>query len=262
MERHLRDGDVVLFNRQPSLHRMSIMAHKARIMPWRTFRFNECVCNPYNADFDGDEMNLHVPQVCPTRPLARNFAASHAQNKGCCGAPGPPTPCAIFPGSSKPAEGGRTIARHRNEPEAASLAAEAWAAALSALLLLLSTDGGGPGGGPVPHGRCEQLEHPEERRDPGCSHPGLPDVRLSDYQQGQGKNGFPSRERNLISSRHQIACRTLCAVASIALFVPPPAPPGQGSGRVCALFTPFPPRSSSPARSSRCSRRASAMPWT
>jgi len=32
-------------------------------MPWRTFRFNECVCGPYNADFDGDEMNLHVPQT-------------------------------------------------------------------------------------------------------------------------------------------------------------------------------------------------------
>ncbi len=35
VERHLRDGDVVLFNRQPSLHRMSIMAHRARVMPWR-----------------------------------------------------------------------------------------------------------------------------------------------------------------------------------------------------------------------------------
>jgi len=63
VERHLCNGDIVLFNRQPSLHRMSIMAHKARVMPWRTFRFNECVCNPYNADFDGDEMNLHVPQT-------------------------------------------------------------------------------------------------------------------------------------------------------------------------------------------------------
>lgn len=31
--------------------------------PHRTFRFNECVCTPYNADFDGDEMNLHLPQT-------------------------------------------------------------------------------------------------------------------------------------------------------------------------------------------------------
>ncbi len=32
-------------------------------MPWRTLQFNESVCNPYNADFDGDEVNLHVPQT-------------------------------------------------------------------------------------------------------------------------------------------------------------------------------------------------------
>ncbi|CAG8468336.1 8399_t:CDS:10 [Diversispora eburnea] len=63
VERHLSDGDVVLFNRQPSLHKLSIMAHYVRVKPGRTFRFNECVCTPYNADFDGDEMNLHVPQT-------------------------------------------------------------------------------------------------------------------------------------------------------------------------------------------------------
>ncbi|KAJ1989575.1 DNA-directed RNA polymerase III subunit C1 (rpo31) [Coemansia spiralis] len=73
VERHLCDGDVVLFNRQPSLHRLSIMSHSARIMPWRTFRFNECVCTPYNADFDGDEMNLHVPQTEEARIEAREL---------------------------------------------------------------------------------------------------------------------------------------------------------------------------------------------
>ncbi len=62
VERHLNDGDLVLFNRQPSLHRMSIMAHEVKIMKGRTFRLNLTVCPPYNADFDGDEMNLHVPQ--------------------------------------------------------------------------------------------------------------------------------------------------------------------------------------------------------
>ncbi|KAF8010667.1 hypothetical protein BT93_J1346 [Corymbia citriodora subsp. variegata] len=70
VERHLEDGDVVLFNRQPSLHRMSIMCHRARVMPWRTLRFNESVCNPYNADFDGDEMNMHVPQTEDARAEA------------------------------------------------------------------------------------------------------------------------------------------------------------------------------------------------
>ncbi|MHA2252614.1 MAG: DNA-directed RNA polymerase subunit A', partial [Candidatus Kariarchaeaceae archaeon] len=70
VERHLRDGDVVLFNRQPSLHRMSIMAHYVRVMPHKTFRLNLCVCRPYNADFDGDEMNLHVPQSEESRAEA------------------------------------------------------------------------------------------------------------------------------------------------------------------------------------------------
>jgi len=63
VERQLSDGDIVLFNRQPSLHRMSIMAHRAKIMPGKSFRLNLAVTPPYNADFDGDEMNLHVPQT-------------------------------------------------------------------------------------------------------------------------------------------------------------------------------------------------------
>lgn len=46
------------------------MSHRVRVMPWRTFRFNECVCKPYNADFDGDEMNLHVPQTEEARAEA------------------------------------------------------------------------------------------------------------------------------------------------------------------------------------------------
>ena len=62
VERHLRNGDIAVFNRQPSLHRMSIMAHYVKVLPFKTFRLHLCVCPPYNADFDGDEMNLHVPQ--------------------------------------------------------------------------------------------------------------------------------------------------------------------------------------------------------
>ena len=73
VERHIEDGDVVLFNRQPSLHRLSILSHYAKIRPWRTFRLNECVCTPYNADFDGDEMNLHVPQTEEARAEAINL---------------------------------------------------------------------------------------------------------------------------------------------------------------------------------------------
>ena len=62
VERHLADGDIVMFNRQPSLHQMSIMAHYVKVLPGKTFRLHPSVCPPYNADFDGDEMNLHVPQ--------------------------------------------------------------------------------------------------------------------------------------------------------------------------------------------------------
>ncbi|KAJ2823664.1 DNA-directed RNA polymerase II core subunit rpo21, partial [Coemansia erecta] len=62
VERNLLDDDVIIFNRQPSLHKMSMMGHRVKVMPYSTFRLNLSVTSPYNADFDGDEMNLHVPQ--------------------------------------------------------------------------------------------------------------------------------------------------------------------------------------------------------
>ena len=71
VNRHLVDGDIVIFNRQPSLHRMSIMAHEVVVMPYKTFRLNTVVCPPYNADFDGDEMNLHALQTEESRAEAR-----------------------------------------------------------------------------------------------------------------------------------------------------------------------------------------------
>jgi len=71
VERHLRNGDIAIFNRQPSLHRMSIMAHYVRVLPYKTFRLHLCVCPPYNADFDGDEMNLHIPQSEEAQTEAR-----------------------------------------------------------------------------------------------------------------------------------------------------------------------------------------------
>ncbi|MCS7121976.1 MAG: DNA-directed RNA polymerase subunit A' [Archaeoglobaceae archaeon] len=75
VERHLMDGDVVLFNRQPSLHRMSIMAHYVKVLPYKTFRLNPAVCPPYNADFDGDEMNLHIPQSLEAQAEAKILMA-------------------------------------------------------------------------------------------------------------------------------------------------------------------------------------------
>ncbi len=71
VERHLINKDIALFNRQPSLHRMSMMCHLVKVLPGNTFRLNPAVCNPYNADFDGDEMNLHIPQNEEARAEAR-----------------------------------------------------------------------------------------------------------------------------------------------------------------------------------------------
>lgn len=67
VERHLMDGDIVVFNRQPTLHRISMMGHYAKVLPYNTFRINILACTPYNADFDGDEMNLHLARFYDTR---------------------------------------------------------------------------------------------------------------------------------------------------------------------------------------------------
>jgi DNA-directed RNA polymerase beta' subunit len=75
VHRHLKDGDYVLFNRQPSLHKMSMMCHKVIIMPYQTFRLNVLDTPPYNADFDGDEMNLHCPQNIQTMSELKDLAA-------------------------------------------------------------------------------------------------------------------------------------------------------------------------------------------
>ena len=88
VHRHMLDGDVVLFNRQPTLHRMSMMAHIVRVMPvGDTFRMNVADTKPYNADFDGDEMNMHMPQndeaECELKYLANipNHIISPGNNK-------------------------------------------------------------------------------------------------------------------------------------------------------------------------------------
>ncbi|KAL4452229.1 hypothetical protein ABPG75_007891 [Micractinium tetrahymenae] len=75
VERHMVNGDVVIFNRQPSLHKMSMMGHRVRILPYSTFRLNLSVTSPYNADFDGDEMNMHLAQSHETRAEIKEIMA-------------------------------------------------------------------------------------------------------------------------------------------------------------------------------------------
>jgi len=79
VERHMMDGDISIFNRQPSLHRMSIMAHRIKVLPGKSFRLNPAVCYPYNADFDGDEMNLHIPQTEEARSEAETLMEVQTQ---------------------------------------------------------------------------------------------------------------------------------------------------------------------------------------
>jgi len=71
VERHLENGDILLFNRHPSLHKGSLMAHYVKVLPNRTFRLHPAVASPYNADFDGDEMNIHSPQTEEARAEAK-----------------------------------------------------------------------------------------------------------------------------------------------------------------------------------------------
>ena len=73
VKRYIQDGDLVIFNRQPSLHRLSMMAHRVRIMDSSTFRLNLAATAPYNADCDGDEMNIHVPKGIRAQAEAREL---------------------------------------------------------------------------------------------------------------------------------------------------------------------------------------------
>ena len=80
VHRHLNNGDVVLMNRQPTLHKPSIMGHRARILPGeKTIRMHYANCNTYNADFDGDEMNMHFPQNEIARAEALQIADTDHQ---------------------------------------------------------------------------------------------------------------------------------------------------------------------------------------
>lgn len=76
VHRHMLDGDYILFNRQPTLHRMSMMAHKVKVLSkGDTFRMNVADTKPYNADFDGDEMNMHMPQNDEAEMELKHLAA-------------------------------------------------------------------------------------------------------------------------------------------------------------------------------------------
>jgi DNA-directed RNA polymerase beta' subunit len=83
VERHLKNGDVALFNRQPTLHRASMLAKKIIIRPCKTFRFNLASTKSFNADFDGDEMNIFLPQDMDARAELLNLSTTKHNIMNC-----------------------------------------------------------------------------------------------------------------------------------------------------------------------------------
>uniref|UniRef100_A0A8C5CUH9 DNA-directed RNA polymerase subunit n=1 Tax=Gadus morhua TaxID=8049 RepID=A0A8C5CUH9_GADMO len=80
VNRHIKNGDVMLLNRQPTLHRPSIQSHRARILPGeKVLRLHYANCKAYNADFDGDEMNAHFPQSELARAEAYTLISTDQQ---------------------------------------------------------------------------------------------------------------------------------------------------------------------------------------
>jgi DNA-directed RNA polymerase II subunit RPB1 len=63
VERPMQNGDLVVINRQPTLHKMSAMCHRVFITNTRTIELPIADTTPYNADFDGDELNIHFPRT-------------------------------------------------------------------------------------------------------------------------------------------------------------------------------------------------------
>lgn len=75
IERHMQKGDWVWFNRQPTLHKMNIQAFQVYPVHGLTFRLPLPTARPFNADFDGDEMNIHVPQSIGATTEAQELMA-------------------------------------------------------------------------------------------------------------------------------------------------------------------------------------------
>lgn len=78
VERQLQNGDLVLLNRQPTLHKGSMLAKRIIIRPYKTFRLNLATTSTFNADFDGDEMNIHVAQQYDSRVELDILSATRA----------------------------------------------------------------------------------------------------------------------------------------------------------------------------------------
>ena len=64
-------GRLVLLNRAPTLHRLSIQAFEPVLVEGKAIHLHPLVCAPFNADFDGDQMSVHVPLSTQAQTEAR-----------------------------------------------------------------------------------------------------------------------------------------------------------------------------------------------
>jgi len=74
VERQLMDGDVVLLNRQPTLYKYSLVGDIVKLVDRKTIGLHMTECKMRQADFDGDELNIHVIQALDARVEAYTFA--------------------------------------------------------------------------------------------------------------------------------------------------------------------------------------------
>lgn len=70
-------GKYVLLNRAPSLHRLSIQAFQPRLIEGKAIQLHPLVCKGFNADFDGDQMAVHLPLSDKAQAEAKNIMASN-----------------------------------------------------------------------------------------------------------------------------------------------------------------------------------------
>lgn len=69
-------GKYVLLNRAPTLHRLGIQAFRPKLVEGQAIKLHPCVCNAFNADFDGDQMAVHVPLSAAAQAEAKHFMAA------------------------------------------------------------------------------------------------------------------------------------------------------------------------------------------
>ncbi|OGL31129.1 DNA-directed RNA polymerase subunit beta' [Candidatus Saccharibacteria bacterium RIFCSPHIGHO2_12_FULL_41_12] len=73
---HVIRGKYVLLNRAPSLHRLSIQAFQPVLIEGKAIQLNPLVCKGFNADFDGDQMAVHLPLSDDAQAEARDIMAA------------------------------------------------------------------------------------------------------------------------------------------------------------------------------------------